>query len=550
MTDPTAIDGPRFAPWAGSWRAVLLLTLAVTAARVAYLVLLCPYSLIEDEAQYWVWSLHPDWAYSTKGPGVAWAIGLATQVLGDAEWAVRLPAALAGGVAMLAVAGLARDTIPDRRAAFFAAACMGLAPVFQALSLLMTIDGPLVACWALACWSAWRALAMGSKRAWVALGLVLAVGVLFKFTIVLLVPGIVLAWALRRRAWRAWPTGVVLAHALLMLGVAPPILWNARHGWPTLAHLLGHAGLPGSDLAPTAEPGYSPLWTLSLLGAQLALVGPALALMWVGWRGRRETAGPGPASGTLLHLSLPVLLFYLGLSFLSEPEGNWPVAGWVAPMPLAGWGAVHGMDRFKRRLRDWLALPAPRPRAGLLRRRPETIPQVAWHATLAVGIAVAIVVARLDLILGLPIVSSAVPAGRLTGLTRVPRLAAHVRTLADGTGSDPIVIAQHYGRAAQLWYYLHRSRRPGDGPVTVYCASRPLGGRKTPWDFWPDTDLADPALLGRAAVISADEPGTPGEAHLRRAFESLQHAGRLDGDPKRRRAAYLGVGYRGFTDAP
>lgn len=545
MTVPSSTDAPRFAPWAGTWRAVLLLTLAVTAARIAYLALLCPYSLIEDEAQYWVWSLHADWSYSTKGPGVAWVIAAATRLLGDAEWVVRLPAALCGGVAMIAVAGLARDAIPDRRAAFFAAACLALAPVFQALSLLMTIDGPYVACWALACWSAWRAMALGCRPAWIALGLCLALGFLFKFTIVLLIPGLALAWVINRRGWAVWRPGLAAAVALLLLGLAPPILWNAQRGWPTLAHLLGHAGLPGSDLPSRPAASYSPLWTLSLVGSQLALVGPALVLMWVGWRRRSELAPSAAVS--LVLLSAPVLVFYFGLSILSEPEGNWPVAGWVALMPLAGWGAVRGMDEFDARLDRWLALPVPRPKAGLLRKRPETAAQVAWHATLAVGLLVAIAGARLDLILRLPPIERRVPAGRLTALTQIPRLASHARALADGSGAGTIFIAQHYGRAAQLWYYLHRLRRPGDDPAKVYCASRQLGGRITPWDFWPDTDLADPALIGRAAVISADEPGTPAESRLRQAFGSLHHEGVLDGETKRRRAVYLGTGYRGFA---
>ncbi|MFY7894973.1 MAG: hypothetical protein ACOVP8_01975, partial [Phycisphaerales bacterium] len=63
----------------------------IALLRLVYLAFFCPYTLIEDEAQYWVWSQMLDWSYYTKGPGVAWTIGLATSVLGDAEWVVRLP---------------------------------------------------------------------------------------------------------------------------------------------------------------------------------------------------------------------------------------------------------------------------------------------------------------------------------------------------------------------------------------------------------------------------------------------------------------------------
>ena len=87
-------------------RPAIVGALVVTVLRIVYLVWLCPYDLIEDEAQYWLWAQHLDWSYYSKGPGVAWAIGLSTWLFGDAEWAVRLPAAVSGLVAMICAAGL------------------------------------------------------------------------------------------------------------------------------------------------------------------------------------------------------------------------------------------------------------------------------------------------------------------------------------------------------------------------------------------------------------------------------------------------------------
>ena len=76
-----------------SLRPALLLVAAFLLARIVYLVWFCRYDLVEDEAQYWLWSRYLDWSYYSKGPGVAWAIWAATKVLGDAEWAVRMPTA-------------------------------------------------------------------------------------------------------------------------------------------------------------------------------------------------------------------------------------------------------------------------------------------------------------------------------------------------------------------------------------------------------------------------------------------------------------------------
>jgi 4-amino-4-deoxy-L-arabinose transferase-like glycosyltransferase len=88
---------------------VVVGAIAMAVLRVVYLATMCPYTLIEDEAQYWVWSRMLDWSYYTKGPGVAWAIALATSVLGDGEWVVRLPAVVSSVIAQVAIAGLAFD---------------------------------------------------------------------------------------------------------------------------------------------------------------------------------------------------------------------------------------------------------------------------------------------------------------------------------------------------------------------------------------------------------------------------------------------------------
>src|SRR4051812_50206558 len=92
-------------PWLDSWGAVLLLVLAVTAARLMYLAWLCPYTLVEDEASYWEWARHLDWSYYTKGPGIAWTIAGAVRVLGDSAFAVRVPAVISSAVGGVFVGG-------------------------------------------------------------------------------------------------------------------------------------------------------------------------------------------------------------------------------------------------------------------------------------------------------------------------------------------------------------------------------------------------------------------------------------------------------------
>lgn len=546
MTDRSTISVLSDAAW---WRRTLLLIGGVTLARIVYLVFLCPYTLIEDEAHYWEWSRRLEWSYYTKGPGVAWTIAASTRLLGDAhEYAVRLPAALSAGLMTLLVAMIARDVYRSSRTAFFAASCVLLSPMFQSLGLMMTIDSPYAACWALAVWAAWKALGEGKPRAIAITGLALGVGVLYKYTILLAIPGLLLAawFAPSRRPLRDFLPWLGLALILFVLGISPIIIWNAREGWPTIAHLLGHLGVKGGDMPVTQGGGkgfhYNPLWTLEFIGSQVGLVGPVLLLAAsqaiAAWRGKGDAdAAPGGERFLIVN-SLPIIAFYLLVSFVAEPEGNWPLAGYLSLLPMAGSRAARGLAEWRAKVAAWKSLPEPRPKAGYFRKAPETPAQIAWSASLVVGLATAAAMPRLDLLAKLPGLNKVIPLHRFMGADRMAAdVQRHLDALRVRTGQEPFVIATHYGRASQFAFYLK-------GHPTIYCSSSLMeDGRRTQYDYWADTDLRrQPELLGRPAVaIGGKQPS------WEPIFETISPLGTLDGDGKKNRPAYEATGYKGFA---
>jgi hypothetical protein len=515
---------------------VLLLILAVSLARIAYLAWLCPYTLLEDEAHYWEWSRHLDWSYYSKPPGIAALIAASTSLFGHTEFAVRLPAVLCSALAALSLAGLARDTLPDKRAGFFAAAVFQLVPLFQSTSLLMTIDMPYAACWSMAAWLAWRAFTRAGLGWVVAAGLAAAAGLTFKHTMVLLLPGL-LAFAILAKpagspTLRSTRTKAVVIAAVSLLGLLPNIIWNAQRDWPTARHLLGHLGLSGGDVKPTQSASgyhYDPSWTLEFIGTQVALAGPMLVLALTGWR----ALGPGAPRLFLACCGAPIILLYLGVSFVTEPEGNWAFAGYTTLTVLAAWSVVQGMESVLAARRAWAALPAPKPKAGFLRKEPESVAQIAWHATLVFGLIAGLGILRMDLLAKLPAIGPRIPISRLMGADQmaahVARLQTDLRTQTPNV--EPLVISQFYGRASQLAFYL-------PGHPTVYCSGSRMGGRKSQYDLWPHTDLSNPALAGRSAVLlgDADQDWSWG-------FTSVTPRGKLDGDRKRNREAFTALEY-------
>jgi len=212
-------------------RPSLVLIAVVAILRVLYLAFLCPYTLIEDEAQYWVWSKMLDWSYYTKGPGVAWAIFASTSLFGNGEWAVRLPSVIASAVGACSLSALAWDITRCKRTAFFTAIAFHCVPTFLALGLLMTIDGSLVACWALAAWASWRCWGHDRRnhertradvRWLLLLAATIGIGTLFKYTMLLFLPGLV-AWLLiwRREISPIHPLSLLACLAVLALTLAP-----------------------------------------------------------------------------------------------------------------------------------------------------------------------------------------------------------------------------------------------------------------------------------------------------------------------------------------
>lgn len=536
-----------WAMWTEPWAITLALIALVTLARLAYLAWWSPYPLIEDEAHYWEWSRRLEWSYYSKGPGIAWAIAASIKLLGTSEFGVRAPAAISGAVAALAAAGLARDAFGDKRAGFLAALCLFLAPGFQVLSLLSTIDMPYVACWMLALWGAWRSFHRAGAWSWVALGAAMGSGVLFKYTALLLLPGLI-AYAIARRGrlrlHSRWGALLALATCVAALGMTPVVIWNAQNGWPTVHHLLGHLGVKGGDM-PAVSESYSPLWTLTFVGSQLGLAGAIGALAIIGCVGalRDHDLAPDAPRESAIYLifgAAPIFVFYLLVSFVSEGEANWAIAGHATMVPAAAFALVRGMDRYAELLRRWRAHPEPRPRWGVLRKRPETMTQVTWHIALGMGLVAGIGMLRPDWAASLPGLGRYVPVGRLTGATQgAAHVAELMETLRADTHAEPFVISQHYGRASQMAFYL-------PGRPVVYCSSSLMGGRRCQYDLWAETDLRRVSTLrGRPAVLLGATPEQWGPW-----FDRIEAIGELRGEHKRGRPAFLGYGYRGIGQQP
>ncbi|HIJ63860.1 MAG TPA: glycosyl transferase [Rhodospirillaceae bacterium] len=331
------------------------LALLIAALLLLRLVLAAIVPLSVDEAYYWQWTHPLQLSYYDHPAMVAWWIRAATALFGDAPLAVRLPAVLASAATTVVVWKSAALVAGTRRAGAVAAFWLNAGILFTASGLLITPDAPLLLFWSLALWAALRLIAGGGPGNLYLAAAALGLGALSKYTMVLVLPGLLapfLLFADLRRWWRT--PHPYLAGLLGLLLTTPLLAWNLANGFASfgkqLNHAFGESPTGGPANAATFLAGQAGLVTPLIFGFALA------AMVWsliAGWRRRR-------ADWLLLGgVSLPILLFFL-FHTLSGPVQ----AHWGGPAYLGGIIAAAALPPAAGR--RWRGLYAAAPWLGLV----------------------------------------------------------------------------------------------------------------------------------------------------------------------------------------
>ena len=470
--------------------------IAVTAWRLIALES-SPLTLMFDEAQYWTWAKAPAFGYFSKPPMVAWLIAFTTGICGDGEACVRSSSPLLHLGTAFVVWMLARRMFGPHVAAV-AAVVYATMPGVTFLSGFISTDMPLSLFWALAVYLLHRALTHDRWGDWIAFGAALGLGLLGKYTMILVLPCAALFLALspaHRRYWRSPRMATGLAVALCVF--APNIAWNAAHGFVSLRHLADNASLGGSLVHPD-ELG-------AFLAAQLAVFGPILfaAFLWISVNARRIAAGDSRVL-YLLCLSLPVLAVMLVQSLLSRAHANWAFVAYVPASVLVAWYL-----------------------AG--RRR------ILLVATLALHIAVMPVIHHFDALIGTN-VAGLDPYRRMRGWDDLGRQLSEL--LAGNPGA--VLLADDRKLVAEMIYYA----RPHPFDAVKWNAD---GSIRDHYDLTTDiATVADRPMLLVTARSSAD--------HVSPHFTESRQLGALEATPYEglalRYPVYLLNGFLGYPERP
>ncbi|HEU5251651.1 MAG TPA: glycosyltransferase family 39 protein, partial [Thermoanaerobaculia bacterium] len=180
---------------------------------------------------------HLAWGYVAYPPLTPFLGRIGLELFGATPAAFRLFAALAQSIAIVVTAMTAKRLGGGRAAQWIAALAVAIAPISLAASALFQYVAFDFLWWVLIAYFVVRLIESDDPRWWLAIGTVVGLGALTKYTIAFFVAGIVagvLATDLRRHLRSRWLwSGVAISVALAL----PHVLWEANHGFVTLEFL-------------------------------------------------------------------------------------------------------------------------------------------------------------------------------------------------------------------------------------------------------------------------------------------------------------------------
>jgi predicted membrane-bound mannosyltransferase len=287
--------------------------------------------LIGDEAHYWLWSLHPDWAYYDHPAGVALLVGASAWLGGESEFGLRWLNALLGTACALLTYWVGKRML-SRQAGLFAALLIAVGAPYLITSRFVYTNvlfllGMLLNL--LAFWRLTEQPAPPGATAWFGVSLALLLNT--KYSAYLYIVALLIGVLLDHRYLL---TDRRFLGALLIggFGLVPVLAWNTSHGWASLRWQLSHAT--------TAIVGSYSL--LSNVRHLLAYLTPPLAVLALAGVGRTRSPAERLLSLISLSLLLPVIV-----SPANSPRNL--TSGLVPLLLLAGTRLSHILSGRRRK---------------------------------------------------------------------------------------------------------------------------------------------------------------------------------------------------------
>jgi len=192
------------------------------------------YGYFIDELYYIACSKHVALGYVDHPPASIFLLWLVRSVAGNSLLAMRAVAALAGAGTVVVTGLIARRLGAGLFGQALAALTVATCTIYQVIFGFYSMNALSLLLWAACFYILVEIERRGEPRYWLLFGLALGIGLENKHTIVLLGLGLAVGLLLspaRRHLARRW---IWLGAGIALLVLAPNLVWQALHGWPSI----------------------------------------------------------------------------------------------------------------------------------------------------------------------------------------------------------------------------------------------------------------------------------------------------------------------------
>ena len=331
-----------------SWQ-IMVALLGVAAIHLA---LALSFHLSPDEAHYALYASHLDWSYFDHPPLVGWVQWPFLQ-MGGSDVVMRVVPMLSWLLTAILLKPLTLALYPSLKDASFVGLrwewwLLGLSLLPHLLGVALVPDTLLMPLTCAVMWVTWRLCQLKLSpqlSLWLALGVLLGLSGLAKYTAVFLALGVLFALVHAHGLRLFGQIGVWLALAVALACVVPVFYWNYVHDWASFRYQLNHAA------GQSQWQGFNALRFTLVIWLAYGWVLPFA--WWVGLQHNASRVSDGsPASVTAhrfgLYFGLPSLLLWIYLSGRGSTLPHWATPAVVALLPLAAWGCHHWSAQRKK----------------------------------------------------------------------------------------------------------------------------------------------------------------------------------------------------------
>ena len=256
--------------WAVGPLDLRLVALLAGAKLAVHLATAGRYGYFRDELYFLDCGRHLDWGYVDTAPAIAVYAKLAL-LLGGSLPVLRTIAALAGAARVILTMALAREMGGGRFAQALAGLCALAAPIYLGMDSILTMNGFESLFWMGCVFFVIRIVRTGNSRLWLWFGVLAGLGIENKHSMLLFGAAFVIALLLTRERRELASPWIWIGGGIALLLFLPNILWQVRHGFPTIEDLQNVKRM-GKNVV---------LSPVAFIGQQILLLHPLLFPIWL-----------------------------------------------------------------------------------------------------------------------------------------------------------------------------------------------------------------------------------------------------------------------------